>query len=240
MNTLEDILQELIELRSETTRQNLIKLGIPADSCIGVSTTVLRKLAKPQKNNDELATALWNCGYHEGKLLAVLLWNPKTHTIQDAKIWMQDVCSWDLCDHICKNLIVKLDGWTKLIQDWCVSPSTYEKRAAFTLMATHVMRDETLSKDRITEYCEIILSVSDDPREHIKKAVLWALREIGKSSWDHHELAIRYADCLLTQPSSTQVWIGKQALKELSSLCATGRRRLISDQSQMAKERRNS
>lgn len=239
MNMLDEILQELMALRNEATRQNLIKLGIPADSCIGVSTTMIRKLAKSYKYNDTLADALWSCGYHEGKLLAVLLWNPKAHTLHAAKAWMHAVCSWDLCDHLCKNLIVELDGWTTLIQDWCTSPSTYEKRGAFTLMATHVMRDEALPREQITEYCEIIFSVSDDSREHVKKAVLWALREIGKSNWDNHELAIQYADRLLAQSSGTQKWIGKQALKELSSLCTAGRRRLISDQSQMAKERKN-
>lgn len=232
----EEVLQELMELRNDTTRQNLIKLGIPEESCLGVSTTIIRKMARPLKKNDTLADHLWNCGYHEGKLLAVLIWNPKTHSLQDAKAWMRDVNSWDLCDHLCKNLIVKLDHFTQLIQDWCHSSYTYEKRGAFTLIATHVMRDETLTKDEITEYCSIILSESDDPRDHVKKAILWALKEIGKSSWDNHEIAVQCADQLTQQASTSQVWIGKQALKELSTLCVAGRRRLISEHSQMAKE----
>lgn len=83
--TFEEILAQLQEMASSDYKENIIKLGIPEESCLGVSTADLRKLARTLKKKNELAYALWDSKIHEAKLLAVLIMNPKQLTCTISK-----------------------------------------------------------------------------------------------------------------------------------------------------------
>lgn len=52
-------------------------MGIPEEYSIGVSTAVVRAIVKKAGKSNELARELWNSGYHEAKLLAVLVFDKK-------------------------------------------------------------------------------------------------------------------------------------------------------------------
>lgn len=149
---------------------------------------------------------------------------------------MHDVISWDLCDHLCKNLLIKLKGYEDLIEKWCDAEATYMKRAAFTLMASAAIHEKNLQKEALDHYLSLIRTYSDDEREHVKKSVSWALREIGKRDFDYQEKAVLLAHDLMENGNKAQKWIGKDALKELEKLVkAEGRSRLISSDSRMGK-----
>ena len=117
--TSNEILSGLKALSSEKYKANVVKLGIPEACSIGVSTGDVRKLAKTVGKDNALAHDLWNTGYHEARLLAVLIVDKKQFSLQEAEAFMHDVISWDLCDHLCKNLLIKLKGYEDLIEKWC-------------------------------------------------------------------------------------------------------------------------
>ena len=239
MNT-QEIITKLQEMASEKHKANVVKLGIPEENSIGVSTGDIRKLAKSIEKSNELARELWETGYHEAKLLAALLFDKKKTTMEEVKALMQDVISWDLCDHLCKNLIIRIKGYENLIPEWAESEMSYEKRAAFTLIASAAIHEKKLSEDVLDNYLQLIREHSADERDHVKKAVSWALREIGKRDFDYNEKALLLAHELKESGGKAQVWIGKDALKELENLVKVeGRSRLISSKSQMGKTSRS-
>ena len=234
--TSNEILSGLKALSSEKYKANVVKLGIPEACSIGVSTGDVRKLAKTVGKDNALAHDLWNTGYHEARLLAVLIVDKKQFSLQEAEAFMHDVISWDLCDHLCKNLLIKLKGYEDLIEKWCDAEATYMKRAAFTLMASAAIHEKNLQKEALDHYLTLIRTYSDDEREHVKKSVSWALREIGKRDFDYQEKAVLLAHDLMENGNKAQKWIGKDVLKELEKLVkAEGRSRLISSDSRMGK-----
>lgn len=233
----EELIKALQGMSSEKYKENVVKLGIPRENSIGVSTGDVRKLAKEAGKSNDLAMELWNTGYHEAKLLAVLVFDKKTFGLQEAAGLMNQVYSWDLCDHLCKNLLLKLKEYEECIEAWCGSEKTYEKRAAFTLIASAAMHEKTLEEETAEHYLQLIKIHSDDEREHVKKAISWALREIGKRDYENQEKAVLLAHELKENGSRAQVWIAKDALKELEKLVSVkGRGRLISADSKMGKE----
>lgn len=234
---VQEIIEILKDLSSDKYKKNVVKLGIPEEDSIGVSTGEVRNVAKKLQKSNELAYELWKTGYHEAKLLAVLIFENKKITLDDIKELMKEVYSWDLCDHICKNLIIKISDYEKLIYQWCDVDEIYYKRATFTLIASTVTKNKKITMETIEKFLDIIKHNSNDSREHVKKAVSWALREVGKKDFECQERAILLAHELLDSDNKTQIWIAKDALKELEKLVQVeGRRRLISKDSQMGNQ----
>lgn len=232
--TCKEIIIELQANASEKYKANVVKMGIPEEYSIGVSTAIVRNLAKKVGKSNDLAYELWKSGYHEAKLLAVLLFDKKTVSHEDISKLICDVHSWDLCDHLCKNLIIKVKDYDRFISEWVTSSQTYKKRAAFTLIASSVIHKKSITNDVLDDYLRIIQEYSDNEHEHIKKAVSWALKEIGKKDFTYNEKAILLAYELKDIGNKAQVWIAKDALKELENLVKVeGRKRLISTNTQM-------
>ncbi len=235
--TCTDIINKLKTYSSEKYKGNVVKMGIPEENSIGVSTADIRKLAKEIGRSNELAFELWKTGYHEARLLAVLLFDKKQISHDDIEHLMGDVVSWDLCDHLCKNLIMKRKDYDCFIKEWSKSSETYKLRAAFTLIASSAIHDDKLADDAIDEYLMLIRECSAHSHEHVKKAVSWALREIGKIDDSNNEKALILANELKESGNKTQIWIAKDALKEIENLVKVkGRRRLISADSKMGQE----
>lgn len=233
----EEIIEELKKMSSDKYKANVVKLGIPEKSSIGVSTGDIRKLAKSLPKSNDLAFSLWQTGYHEAKLLAVLIFDKKSIGLEVAASLMKEVYSWDLCDHLCKNLLLKIAGYQDLIYDWCREEEIYYKRAAFTLIASAAIHEKDLSDEVIEEYLQLIRENSCDGREHVKKAVAWALKEIGKRDFGCQEKALLLAFELKQSSDKAQIWVARDALKEIENLVQVeGRTRLISADSKMGKE----
>lgn len=234
--TCTDIINKLKACSSEKYKANVVKMGIPEKNSIGVSTADIRKLAKEIGRSNELAFELWKTGYHEARLLAVLLFDKKQVSCGDIESLMSDVVSWDLCDHLCKNLIIKMKDYDCFIKEWSKSSEIYKLRAAFTLIASSAIHDDKLDDDTIDEYLMLIRECSTNSHEHVKKAVSWALREIGKIDFGNNEKALIIANELKESSNKTQVWIAKDTLKEIENLVKVeGRKRLISANSKMGR-----
>lgn len=232
-----EIIKELQSQASEKYKANVVKMGIPEEHCIGVSTGEVRNIAKKAGKSNELAFELWNTGYHEAKLLAILIFDKKDLTHADIEKLMDEVVSWDLCDHLCKNLIAKRKDYEEFIFKWITSAHIYKKRAAFTLIAASAIHDKKLSNDTLDHYLKLIRGTQDIEHEHIKKAAAWALKEIGKRDFDYNEKALLAAHELLNNGNKAQIWVAKDAIKELENMVKVeGRTRLISTKTQMGSE----
>lgn len=235
--TCQEIINQLQALASEKHKANVTKLGIPEENSIGVSTAEIRTLAKSIEESQDLAYELWQSGYHEARLLAVLLFDKKKMTLHEVDALMSDVISWDLCDHLCKNLIVKMKDFDQLITQWITSEHTYQKRGAFTLMASAAIHKKDITEETLDAYLALIQEHSKNEQDHIKKSVSWALREIGKHDFDTNEKALLLAHNLKKHGNKAQIWIGKDAIKELENLVKVpGRKRLISADSKMGRQ----
>ncbi len=148
---MKEIMAEFQSYSSEKHKENIVRLGIPRESSIGVPTATIRKMAKEINKSNKLAWKLWETTYHEAKLLATFLFEADKLTYHDINRLMSDVISWDLCDHLCKELIFKSDNYNEFILAWVQSSKTYYKRAAFTLIATSAIHEKTLPlKQRIS------------------------------------------------------------------------------------------
>ena len=163
----QEMINELRAQASEKYRENMIRMGIPAENSIGVATSVVRGLAKKAGKSQELASELWNTKYHEARMLAVLLMNPKVTTDAEAERLLLDVVSWDLCDHLCKNLFLKMKNRDIFIAEWIQEPQLYKKRAAFVLIAASVIHDRKLTDETVDGYLELVTQYADDGREHV-------------------------------------------------------------------------
>ncbi|MGG5315961.1 DNA alkylation repair protein [Enterococcus sp. AZ072] len=233
--TIDRILQYLQDEASDKYKQNIIKLGIPARDAIGVPTSELRKFARKLPKEKGFLFELWRTGYHECKILTVLSLKPRECTKKDITALIDDVYSWDLCDLICKTILIRIN-FEEYIRDWINSEELYKKRAAFTLIAS-TSTHAKLSLDEIDDYLNLIKVYTDDERLLVKKAASWALRELGKISLESRELCIQSAMELQQETSKSKQWIATDALKELTTLVQVeGRARLISNKSKMGKQ----
>ncbi|WP_425539867.1 DNA alkylation repair protein [Microaceticoccus formicicus] len=235
--TCQEIITKLKSKADVKYKANVVRMGIPEEYSIGVSTAMVRKIAKEIENSNELAYELWKTSYHEARLLAVLLFEKDKLSIEDVEGLMNEVISWDLCDHLCKNLIIKQVYYNDLIIKWVESSRTYKKRAAFTLMASSLIHDKNISDDRLDNYLDLIHEKSQDNHQHIKRAISWALREIGKKDFKYNEKALLLAHDLKDNGTKIQAWIAKDAIKELENIVKVDeRKRLISRQSKMGRK----
>lgn len=231
---IEEIVTSLKEQASEKYKNNVIKLGIPAENTIGVATTDLRKMARQLPKDSDFLLELWDTGFHECKILTVLALKPKDVTEEMIDKLMSEIVSWDLCDLFCKNILIK-KAFDQYIQRWIGDDRLYYKRAAFTLIASTSVHAK-LSEKEIQKYLQLIQIQSKDERLLVKKSVSWALRELGKTNEIAKELSILTAEQLIASENKAQQWIGKDALKELVTLVkVSGRQRLISDKSKMGR-----
>lgn len=216
--TKDEVIEYLNKISSDKFKKNVVKMGIPEENSIGVSTGDIRKLAKKIGVSQVLSNELWETGYHEARLLSVLIADINMINFTYIDKIMKDVVSWDLCDHICKNLIVNIPNYEQLIFEWCDDSRLYYKRASYCLIATTVIHNKNLATEEINRYLDLIKSYADDGRPHVKKAVSWALREIGKKDFQCQDKAIILAYEFCEGSSKNKIWIGKDALKELETL----------------------
>lgn len=215
---MKEIMSELQSYPSEKYKENVVRLGIPRESSMGVPMISIRKMARKVNKNNQLAWQLWETDYHEAKLLATFLSEVNKLTYQDINRLMSDVISWDLCDHLCKELIFKLHNYLEFVLEWVKSSKIYYKRAAFTLIATSVIHEKDIHTETMNVYLSLISNYSQDSHVHVKKAVAWALREIGKRNFEDNKKALQLAYEFKSSDDKAQIWIGKNVIKKIAGV----------------------
>ncbi|MFK0730190.1 MAG: DNA alkylation repair protein [Gloeotrichia echinulata GP01] len=236
-SSVTEIIAYLQSIGSESHKKSLGRLGVQTDNAIGVSTPTIRQLAKKVGRNQKLALDLWQAGFHETKLLAVLVADTKEMSATVVEDWLLDVVTWDLCDHLCNNLIIYMPDCVARIAVWAEDEREFFRRAAFSVIAMIMIHHKNIPDAQIDSYLALIRKYASDSRNYVKKAISWALREIGKRHFAAPEKAIILATELAQSTSSGERWVGKDALKELETLVALPERsRLVPSHTRMGRK----
>ena len=212
-----DVLEALRSLSNPEAVSSMARFGIKADKAFGVSVPALRTLARSIGKDHPLAQELWDTGLHEARELATMIADPKQVTEDLMERWVKDIDSWDVCDHCCGNVWDKTPFAYRKASEWSKRPEEFVKRAAFSLMAALAVHDKTASDDAFTRFLPIIKRESTDERNFVKKAVNWALRQIGKRNRKLNRQAIETAREIQKLNSRSARWIAADALRELTN-----------------------
>ena len=214
--TKSSALRDLHSLADPKIRAKMAYFGIHIENAHGISTPELHRLAKKIGKNHELSNQLWNSGIHEAKHLASMTGNPKNVTAAQMERWARDFNSWDVVDGACCYLFAHAAPAWKKTAEWSRRKEEFVKRAAFSLMAYLSYKDKSAPAAKFLPLLAIIKRESCDDRNFVRKAVNWALRNIGKRNLALNRAAIRTAEEIRALDSSTARWIAADALRELT------------------------
>ena len=213
----ENILKKLKVLSNPKAVEGMARFGINPENTYGVSIPNLRKIAKEIGRDHSLAQQLWDSGIHEARILASMIDEPNQVTKKQMDAWIKDFDSWDVCDQCCMNLFDKTPlAWEKA-KEWTNREKEFEKRAGFALMACLAWNDKESLDEKFLALLPAIKREADDDRNYVKKAVNWALRNIGKRNFNLNKKAIETAKEIQKIDSRSAKWIASDAIRELMS-----------------------
>ncbi len=214
--TCSDILAHLQSLAKPENVAGMARYGINTDHTYGVSMPILRQFARGIGKDHRLAAALWSSGVHEARILASLVDDPALVTEEQMDRWVADFDSWDVCDQCCSNLFTRTPLAYRKAIEWSSGQKEFTKRAGFVLMATLAVKDKKGPDGQFEPFFANIKMGATDDRNFVRKAVNWALRQIGKRSLDLNRKAIDTAQQIRLIDSASARWIAADALRELS------------------------
>jgi len=213
--TSEQILVKLKELSTEETLKSMARSGINTAKASGVTMVSIREIAKEIGTNHELALSLWKTDNHEARILATIIADPALADDQLLEDWVLSINSWDLCDQFCNNLVIQTDFAPLKIVDWCIKDETFVKRAGFSTMAVYALKQPGLREKDIESFFTLILNECWDKRTYVRKAVSWALRNIGKRDLHCNRKAVKIAKILKDEGLAPARETANEAIKEL-------------------------
>lgn len=211
--TVDDVLKRLESFGSEKNRAGMARYGINTDRAYGVSVREIRLIAREIRRDHDLAQKLWATGRHEARILAGFITDPAAMTRADCDAWVAEVNSWDLCDQLFEQTAFRDD----LIADWIADNREFVRREGFAVMVAHTVHDKKAPDPAFLPYLELIERHAADDRNFVRKAINWALRQIGKRSLALHGPVLDLAEKLAMSDDRTARWIGRDAARELKS-----------------------
>ena len=208
---------------TKRTRDSMARYGLPSDKAFGVPIGVMQQYAKRLGRRHELALALWETGWYEARILASFVDEPERVTAAQMDRWCRDFDSWGICDTVCFTLFDRTPlAWRKLAP-WGRRRDEFVKRAAFALLASLALHDKTAPDAAFVEHLPLIERAAQDERNFVKKGVSWALRSIGRRSAALNAASVTVARRLAASTDAAERWVGKDALRELTSAAVTRR-----------------
>ncbi len=217
MATVEEILEKLKGKARPDQVEGMAKYGIAAEGRLGVSVPDMRKIAKESGKDHQLALELWKTGIPEARIVAAMIGEPEKLTEEQMEDWVKDVNSWDVCDQVCMNLFEKPPLAWKKILDWSEREEEFVKRTAFALIACLAWHGKYTEDEKFIELFPVIKRGATDERNYVKKAVSWALRNIGKRNPNLNKAAIKATKDIQRIHSRAARWITADAIRELES-----------------------
>ena len=214
--SLQAVLDRLKALSNPDNVAGMARFGINAHNTLGISVATLRQIAKDIGRDHTLALELWDSGVHEARLLASFIADPHQMTEALVEDWVKDFDSWDICDQAC-GLFARTPYAYAKAQAWSSRPEIFVKRAGFVLMAALAVHDKRADDERLAQFLPAIAREATDERNFVRKAVNWALRQIGKRSLMLNTRAIETARQIQLMDSKAARWIAADALRELAS-----------------------
>jgi 3-methyladenine DNA glycosylase AlkD len=210
-----NVVARLRSMGSEESRAGMARFGINTDRALGISVTNLRKLGREIGKDHALALELWDTRIHEARILASIVDEPAAVTRTQMEAWAQEFDSWDLVDQCCGNLFDKTPwAWDEALE-WAERDEEFVKRAGFALMAWLAVHDKNATNSSFEPLFPAIEGAAGDDRNFVRKAVNWALRQIGKRNATLRRKAIATAQRIAKQDTKSARWIARDALREL-------------------------
>jgi len=214
--TYEEIIKDLKSQRNQKNIDGMARFGINPKNTLGISIYVLRDMAKKIGADHNLALKLWESGIHEARILASMVDEIDKVTERQMDEWVEDFNSWDTCDQVTSNLFDKTPYAYKKVVEWAKDEREFVRRAAFALIAALAWQDKNATDKDFRPFFPIIKKYSTDERNFVKKAVNWALRNIGKKRPGLKKEAIKLAKEIQKMDSKSARWIASDALRELA------------------------
>ncbi len=212
-----DVLAWLERTGTAHQRNEMARYGIVAPKAFGVSVGALLKQAKRLGHDHALAAGLWKSGWYEARLLAAMVDEPDRVTQAQMNAWAGAFDNWGVCDTVCFHLFDRTRfAWEKA-RAWSSSPREFVKRAGFVMMAGQAGRDKAAPDAKFLALLPIIEKGARDERNFVKKGVNWALRRIGRRNLALNKECAAFARHLAASQLPSVRWVGKDALRELTS-----------------------
>jgi 3-methyladenine DNA glycosylase AlkD len=214
------VAETLSKLSGKANPANLdgmARYGIAPENRLGVPIPDMRTIAREIGRDHQLALGLWRTGVADARILASMIDDPALVTEKQAGQWVRDFNSWDICDQVCQNLFDKTSWAWKTIPAWANRDEEFVKRAAFALVACLASHDKSAGDERFIELFPILKRGASDERNYVRKAVNWAVRNIGKRNGRLNKAALRLAKEMQRMDSKAARWIAADAIRELES-----------------------
>jgi 3-methyladenine DNA glycosylase AlkD len=221
---VEAVLGSLEKLSNKRIRDELMpRYGIHAKKAFGIGMASIHELARKIGRNHELALALWKTGWYEARLLASFVDEPSRVTPAQMDRWCRDFDNWGVVDTICFKLFDKTPFAFAKVEEWSKRKAEFEKRAAFALLASLSVHDKKAPTEAFMRCLPLIEKAASDDRNFVKKGVSWALRTVGRRNTELNHEAVELSRRLSISTIASERWIGKAALKELTSAAVLSR-----------------
>jgi 3-methyladenine DNA glycosylase AlkD len=213
----DQIIRKLQSLANPKNVKGMARYGINPHKNLGISIYHLRPLAQEIGKNHHLALKLWDSGFHDARLLAVFIDDPRKVTTHQMDAWAADFDSWDICDQACTSLFDLTPYAYEKVHQWADNEKEFVKRAAFSLIAGLAVHDKKATDQVFEDLLPLLITHANDERNYVKKAVNWALRNIGKRNQHLNKKALQTAYTIQKIPIRSAKWISSDAIRELTS-----------------------
>lgn len=207
----------LRSLRDPDAKQKLARFGITTEKAFGIPAPVLRRIARDIGTNHRLALGLWDTGVADARILATIIADPEQFSLLVMNRWARESDSWAVCDACCYGIFHRTSFAVDRVLAWSGRKEEFVKRGAFALIAALAVHDKQMPDRTFVRFLGLVKREADDERNFVRKAINWALRQIGKRNTELHRSAMETARILKTRTSASARWIGADALRELGS-----------------------
>ena len=214
---LSDVMQRLKAQANPKNVKGMARYGVVSKNAFGLTAPQMRSLAKEIGIDQQLSLQLWKTGIYEGRTLAALTGDPDQVTERQMEEWVRRFDSWAICDTCCGNLFDRTPFAYRKAREWSRRKEEYVKRAGYVLMAVLAVHDKRGDDKTFLRFLPLIRKGAIDERNFVRKAVNWALRQIGKRSLFLHPHAVKAAEEIRRMNSGTAKWVASDALRELQS-----------------------
>ena len=215
MSQSQKLISHLISLKNPRNIEGMQRFGINSSNALGIRIPILRQLAKSHFKDHQLALDLWQSGFHEARILASMIDDPKQLTHEQMDEWVLDFNSWDICDQVCSNLFTKTKIFNEKIFEYSKRNEEFVKRSAFAMIASFAVKGKKEKDEVFLQFFELIENECCDSRIYVKKAVNWALRQIGKRNYELCRHSLELCEKLKQVDSPIARWISNDAEREL-------------------------
>jgi 3-methyladenine DNA glycosylase AlkD len=217
MVSVQEVLNRLEAEARPDQLEGMGRFGMVTEKRLGVSIPSIRAISKELGKDHKLAVQLWETGIPEARILAAMVEEPDKLSESQMEDWVKGIDSWDVCDQVCQNLFEKSPIAWKKVKDWSGRDEEFTKRTAYALLACLAWHDKSAKDAEFIKLLPAVKKGATDERNFVKKAVNWALRNIGKRNLNLNKTAIKTAKEIMRIDSKAARWIASDAIKELSS-----------------------